>query len=86
MTPLPCGTNSSKMINPLPQMLLFLLAVFLVLSHGHSLRYPPHNYPPNYIPVYIMMPLDTVNNDGSLNNPSSLMTRLEKVKSARTDG
>lgn len=40
----------------------------------------------SYVPVYIMMPLNTVNNDGSLNNPSQIRANLQKVKSVGTDG
>eukprot|EP01100_Stratorugosa_tubuloviscum_P009619 TRINITY_DN402_c0_g3_i1.p1 TRINITY_DN402_c0_g3~~TRINITY_DN402_c0_g3_i1.p1 ORF type:complete len:454 (-),score=184.89 TRINITY_DN402_c0_g3_i1:155-1516(-) len=39
-----------------------------------------------YIPVSVMMPLNTVNNDGTLNNPSKIKQDLQKLKSGSVDG
>ncbi|KAG9395352.1 Glycoside hydrolase family 14 [Carpediemonas membranifera] len=38
------------------------------------------------IPVNVMLPLDLVNSDGSLKNPSNLKSQLQKLKSVNTDG
>jgi len=39
-----------------------------------------------YVPVFVMMPLNTINNDGSLNNANGLMNNLQRVKNVGTDG
>ncbi|KAJ5072082.1 hypothetical protein M0811_09726 [Anaeramoeba ignava] len=38
------------------------------------------------VPVYVMLPLDTVNNDGTLNNPTQLATWFQKLKSGNVEG
>lgn len=39
-----------------------------------------------YIPVNLMMPLDTVSNDNVLNNPDQIRQRLQKMKDGGVDG
>jgi len=38
------------------------------------------------IPVYVMMPLDTMNNDGSLNNPDGVKNNLQTLKNTGATG
>jgi beta-amylase len=39
-----------------------------------------------YIPVNLMMPLDTITNDGRLNNPNQIRQNLQQLKNGGVDG
>lgn len=38
------------------------------------------------IPVYVMMPLNTINNDGTLNNPGDIKSKLQTLKNSGAAG
>ncbi|KAF3319938.1 beta-amylase-like protein [Carex littledalei] len=40
----------------------------------------------NYVPVYVMLPLDVISTDNQLEKPDELITQLKSLKSAKVDG
>jgi beta-amylase len=55
-----------------PLLLVFIL-IFITIYYA-------------YIPVYVMMPLSTVSNEGYLNNPEKLKYQLTQLKEKNVDG
>lgn len=52
----------------------------------HELASPPHNHHGNKVPVFVMLPLDTVSNSGHLNKPRAMNASLMALKSAGVEG
>jgi beta-amylase len=67
-------TVHSPYIMKVNQFILFILLLIITLSSC------------DYVPVYVMMPLTTVTNDGQLNNVNQLQAQLKLLKSSNVDG
>ncbi|KAK9198262.1 hypothetical protein WN944_013446 [Citrus x changshan-huyou] len=52
----------------------------------HELASPPHNHHRNKVPVFVMLPLDTLSNSGHLNKPRAMNASLMALKSAGVEG
>lgn len=46
----------------------------------------PHNHHRNKVPVFVMLPLDTLSNSGHLNKPRAMNASLMALKSAGVEG
>jgi beta-amylase len=57
-----------------------LLSVITIACCSYQKRFG------GYVPVYVMMPLDTVNTNNQLNNPQKIQQQLSKLKSVGVDG
>ena len=77
-----------RSISLLVIVMMSLIVVVLLSSLEYSTVHCKITLSPkaSYVPVYIMMPLDSVNNDGSLNNPTKIYNNLKQVKQVGTDG
>jgi beta-amylase len=82
-------------MNRYPLLLLLLLLLFLLVSIVIHCAAKPlaHNSgskntynSDSYVPVFVMMPLDTVDMNGKLNNVDKLSTQLKLLKSVGVDG